>query len=103
VAVRRVPVWIPGPQVGYVLDFLLPEYRVRGQIDRWEAHFDDDEPDNFDFKAQPDHPFNDDRDGDLLDLHGIVVVHLWDPGACPSNRLDSTGCGCGQLRGASSQ
>ena len=78
VAVRRVPVWIPGPQVGYVLDFLLPEYSVNVQIDRWEAHFDDDEADNFDFRAQPDHPFNDDRDGDLLDLHGIVVVHLWD-------------------------
>ncbi len=78
VAVRRVPVWIPGPRVGYVLDFLLPEYSINVQIDRWEAHFDHDEPDDFNFVAQPDHPFNDDRDSDLLDLHGIVVVHLWD-------------------------
>jgi hypothetical protein len=68
--VAQVPVWLPRRQVGYVLDFLFPEYGVNLQIDSWaevEARTGD-----------PDHAWNLERDEDLRGAHGIETLHYWD-------------------------
>lgn len=67
-AAAQVPVHIPESGRGYVLDFLLPEYGVNVQIDRWAA----DEP------PDPDDAWNEDRDGDLRGALGIETIRYWD-------------------------
>jgi very-short-patch-repair endonuclease len=62
-AVAQVPVFLTAVRRGYVLDFLLPEYGVNVQVDRW----DDGECDD-----------GEDRDADLRDELGIETVRFWD-------------------------
>jgi len=63
-AVAQVPVHLPEIGVGYVLDFLLPEYGVNVQIDGWD---DEEDPDG-----------GEDRDRHLRDALGIETVRFWD-------------------------
>jgi len=81
--VARVPIWLPEYEVGYVLDFLFPEYGVNLQIDVYDRRLeesDDFDLDQLDFEAEPDHPYNDARDSDLREAFGIEVLHYWDCG-----------------------
>lgn len=66
-AASQVPVHLPEVGRGYVLDFLLPEYGVNVQIDRWN----DEQPD-------PDDAWSENRDGDLRAAYGIETVRFWD-------------------------
>jgi hypothetical protein len=68
--VPQVPVWLPQRGVGYVLDFLFPEYGVNLQLDSWA------EAENGD--KDPDHAWNLVRDEDLRAAHGIETLHYWD-------------------------
>lgn len=77
-AVARVPVWIPEHEAGFVLDYLLPESGVNVQLDRWRPEYLDDEFPPLDFEADPDNPWNDERDHLLAECCGIEVVHFWD-------------------------
>ena len=77
-AVPNVPLWIDEHELGYVLDFLLPEYGLNVQIDRWEPSFDEEEPPDVDIDAEPDHPYNEERKFALLECRGIESVHFWD-------------------------
>lgn len=81
--VARVPIWVPEYEVGYVLDFLFPEYGVNLQIDAYDPRIDEDEDfpfEELDFDAEPDHPHNHDRDAILREALGIEVLHYWDCG-----------------------
>jgi hypothetical protein len=62
-AVAQVPVHIPDRGRGYVLDFLLPEYGVNVQVDRWDGEEQDD---------------GEDRDFDLREALGIETVRFFD-------------------------
>ncbi len=62
-AVAGVPAYLPGLGRGYVLDFLLPEYGVNVQIDRWEDEERDD---------------GEERDFDLREAYGIETVRFFD-------------------------
>lgn len=62
-AVAQVPVHLPERGRGYVLDFLLPEYAVNVQIDRWDDEGADD---------------GEDRDVDLREVLGIETVRFFD-------------------------
>ena len=64
-ATALVPVHIPEVGRGYVLDFLLPEYGLNVQIDRWE----DDAPGD---------PWDEHRDSDLRNALGIETIRFWD-------------------------
>ncbi len=66
-AAARVPVHLAEVGRGYVLDFLLPEYGVNVQIDRW----DDDAPDADDLWSEH-------RDGDLREALGIETIRFFD-------------------------
>jgi len=77
-AVAKVPVWIPEHQVGFVLDYLLPESGVNVQLDPWRPEYLEDELPPLDFEADPDNPWNDERDDLLAECCGIEVVHFWD-------------------------
>lgn len=72
--VARVPIWLPEYEVGYVLDFLFPEYGVNLQIDRWLPE----RPRTVDFSRDPDDPLNLQRDEDLREALGIETIHYWD-------------------------
>ena len=74
----RVPIWIPQYEVGYVLDFLIPEYSVNLQIDEWREEFLADEAPEFDFEAEPDHPENFGRSEDLRQAFGIEPISYYD-------------------------
>lgn len=62
-AVAGVPAYLPELGRGYVLDFLLPEYGVNVQVDRWEDEESDD---------------GEDRDFDLREALGIETVRFFD-------------------------
>lgn len=62
-AVAGVPAYLPGLGRGYVLDFLLPEYGVNVQIDRWEDEERDD---------------GEERDFDLREAYGIETGRFFD-------------------------
>ena len=66
-AVAQVPAHLPDVKRGYVLDFLLPEYGVNVQIDRWN----DEQPD-------PDDAWDEHRDDDLREALGIETIRFWD-------------------------
>jgi len=82
----NVPIWFPweevgtepGDEVGYVLDFLIPEYGVNVQVDPWDPVFDSEGWPEFDFDAQPDHPYNEEREPILCECRGIETVRYWD-------------------------
>ncbi|MGQ0614122.1 MAG: hypothetical protein ACT4PV_10335 [Planctomycetaceae bacterium] len=75
-AVAQVPIFIPEWELGYVCDFLLPEYGVNVQIDPWV----EDEPDDLviDFTREPDHAWNLEREGALRDAFGIEQLGYYD-------------------------
>ena len=75
-AVAQVPIFIPEWELGYVCDFLLPEYSVNVQIDPYV----EDEPDvlDVDFEEEPDHAWNLDREQALRDAFGIEPLHYYD-------------------------
>jgi hypothetical protein len=62
-AVAQVPAYLPALGRGYVLDFLLPEYGVNVQVDRWGEEGTDD---------------GEDRDFDLREALGIETVRFFD-------------------------
>jgi len=62
-AVAHVPAYLPQLRRGYVLDFLLPEYGVNVQVDRWDGEETDD---------------GEDRDSDLREALGIETVRFFD-------------------------
>jgi hypothetical protein len=64
-ATPLVPVHLPDVGRGYVLDFLLPEYGLNVQIERWEDE-------------APGDPWDEHRDGDLRDALGIETLRFWD-------------------------
>jgi len=81
--IARVPVWVARHGIGFVLDFLFPEYGVNIQVDAWEPRYLDDDVswmDELDFDAEPDHPCHDDRDAYLNEELGIECLHFWDIG-----------------------
>jgi len=77
-AVAQVAVWIEDYELGYVLDFVLPEYGVNLQVSEWEPRYEQDELPEFDPAVTPDHPFNEERDDALRECLGIEVVSYWD-------------------------
>jgi hypothetical protein len=64
-ATPLVPAYLPEVGRGYVLDFLLPEYGLNVQVERWE----DDAPSD---------PWDEHRDNDLRDALGIETLRFWD-------------------------
>jgi hypothetical protein len=64
-ATALVPVHMPEVGRGYVLDFLLPEYGLNVQVERWE----DDAPSD---------PWDEHRDADLRNALGIETLRFWD-------------------------
>jgi hypothetical protein len=78
-AVAQVPVYLPREDVGYVLDFLFPEYGVNLQINRWSADGRPAAPD-------PDDALNMQRDEDLRRALGIETIHYWD--ACVEEHFE---------------
>ena len=76
-ALPNVPFWIEEERVGYVLDFLLPEYGVNVQIDAWHPSYEEEELPAFDPVADPDHPYNEERTA-VLGACGIEELRYWD-------------------------
>jgi len=74
-AFSRVPLWVPDEQVGYVLDFLIPEFSVNVQISPWQ---EEEEFDEIDFEVDPDNSWNCARDEDLRRIAGIETTGYWD-------------------------
>lgn len=64
-ATPLVPVHLPEVGRGYVLDFLLPEYGLNVQVERW-----DDET--------PADAWDEHRDTDLRERLGIETIRFWD-------------------------
>ena len=71
----RIPLWVADEQVGYLLDFLIPEFSVNVQIPSWK---EEDASTELDFEIDPDNAWNPARAEDLRRAAGIETTVYWD-------------------------